>query len=233
MSDYVRPLLVPIHREGWRFIALFAVGTAFLFWLWDPLGWIGAVLTAWCAWFFRDPDRVTPTRAAPGLVIAPADGYVQTIVDAPAPAELGMGAQPRPRISIFMNAFDIHVNRNPVDGTVTATHYRPGAFLNAELDKASEDNERMAIRYRADFGRDIVCVQIAGFVARRILCELHAEDKVAAGARFGMIRFGSRVDVYLEPGMVPLVAIGQTTVAGETVLADAQSSEPKRGGESR
>ncbi|MBI3453114.1 MAG: phosphatidylserine decarboxylase, partial [Rhodospirillales bacterium] len=202
-----------------------------LFWLWPPAGWAGVVVSAWVAYFFRDPARVTPVR--PGLVISPADGRVQMIVRALPPAELGMGDRPLPRISIFLNVFDVHVNRVPADGVIAVASYRPGKFLNASLDKASEDNERMSVRMTTDDGRDLAFVQIAGLVARRIVCELSAGQKVKAGARFGLIRFGSRADVYLPEGVVPLVIEGQRAIAGETVLADLVSGEPARQGEVR
>jgi phosphatidylserine decarboxylase len=221
----------PLHREGWRFVGLFAVGAALLFWLWEPLGWLGVILTAWCAYFFRDPARVTPNR--PGLVISPADGVVQMIQPAIPPAELGMDQRPLTRISIFMNVFDVHVNRAPVDGEVVALAYRPGKFVNAALDKASEHNERQSIHLRARDGLDICVVQIAGLVARRIKCELSAGRNVRAGERFGLIRFGSRVDVYLPDGIAPLACVGQRAVAGETVLADLKSDESARLGETR
>lgn len=225
---------VPIHREGWRFLALFALATAFLFWLAAPLGWLGLLLTAWCAYFFRDPERVTPTR--PGLVISPADGIVLPIASAPPPPELDMGATPRTRVSVFMNLFDVHVNRVPHDGRVIKLAYRPGKFVNASFDKASEDNERMALRLALDEGpegRELAVVQIAGLVARRILCQAQEGAALKAGERFGMIRFGSRVDTYLPPGLSPLVVAGQRVIGGETVIADFRANEPARAGEVR
>ena len=231
MSPTFQAVLAPIHPAGWPFIAIAAALTIFLSWLWPPLGWIGAALTGWTAYFFRDPHRVTPTR--PGLVVSPADGVVQPILKAPPPAELGMGSEPLTRISIFLNVFDVHVNRIPADGEVVETHYRPGKFVNAALDKASEDNERMSVRLRLPDAREIAFVQIAGLVARRIICDLKSSQKVVAGARFGLIRFGSRCDVYLPDGVAPLVIAGQRAVAGETVLADLASGEPARVGEVR
>lgn len=222
---------LPIHREGWPFIALFAVASGLLGLLWAPLGWLGLVLTAWCVYFFRNPDRVTPVR--PGLVISPADGVVCLLGHAVPPAELGMGAEPRMRISVFMSVFDVHVNRVPVDGRITGIAYKPGKFLNASLDKASEDNERMAIRMQTAEGAEIAFVQIAGLVARRIKCDLSEGQEVKAGERFGLIRFGSRVDVYLPDGVQPMVACGQRCIAGETVLADIQSAESARQGDIR
>jgi phosphatidylserine decarboxylase len=226
MFESIRNVLVPIHPEGRRFIAMFAAGAVVLFLIWAPLGWIGVFLTLWCAYFFRDPERFTPVRD--GLVISPADGMVQSVTPAVPPPDLDLGTAPLPRISVFMNVFDVHVNRSPVNGTVEVRAYTPGAFLNAALDKASEENERMALSIRLADGRRIGCVQIAGLVARRILCWVVPGRKLDAGERFGLIRFGSRVDVYLPEGVAPLVAVGQRAIAGETVLADLQSTEPQR-----
>lgn len=229
--DTIRSVLVPIHREGWKFIALFAIATLVLFWIATPLGWLGVILTCWCAYFFRDPARVTPTRD--GLLISPADGVVQMIERAVPPEELGMGSDARLRISVFMNVFDVHVNRSPVEGVVTALAYRPGKFLNAALDKASIDNERQSMRLKLNNGKEIAVVQIAGLVARRILCEAREGETYKAGERFGLIRFGSRVDVYLDDGMVPLVVTGQRCIAGETVIAEDGATEQPRQGEVR
>ena len=219
-------VLTPIHRAGWPFIALFAAVTRLLWWLATPLGLFGLVLTAWCAYFFRDPARVTPDRA--GLVISPADGVVQMIQPAIPPAELGLDQRPLNRVSIFMNVFNVHVNRSPVDAEVIALAYRPGKFLNAALDKASEHNERQSVHLRTAEGVNFCVVQIAGLVARRIKCDLTAGKKVRAGERFGIIRFGSRVDVYLPEGVQPMVCVGQTTIGGETVLADTKAEESAR-----
>jgi len=216
--DTITSILVPIHREGYRFIAIFAVVTLVLFWIATPLGWIGVILTAWCAYFFRDPDRHTPNR--PGLVISPADGVVQMIERAVPPSELGLGSDALPRVSIFMNVFNVHVNRIPVAAQVMRQAYRPGRFLNAALDKASEENERHAVRLKTAEGQELVVVQIAGLVARRIKNDLIDSQHVGAGERFGLIRFGSRVDVYLPAGTEFLVDAGQTMIAGETVLAE-------------
>lgn len=229
--DTIRSVLVPIHREGWKFIAIFAIVTLLLFWIATPLGWLGVILTCWCAYFFRDPARMTPTRE--GLLISPADGVVQMIERAVPPEELGMGSDARTRISVFMNVFDVHVNRVPIDGVVTALAYRPGKFLNAALDKASIDNERQSMRLKLTNGKEIAVVQIAGLVARRILCEAREGETYKAGERFGLIRFGSRVDVYLDDGMVPLVVTGQRCIAGETVIAEDGATEQPRSGEVR
>ena len=220
--------LMPLHPEGWRFVALFALVTLLLFWLWSPLGWIGVVLTVWCACFFRDPARVTPSRE--GLVISPADGVVSMIAQVPPPPELSMGDAAMTRISVFMNVFNVHVNRIPISGTIVDKAYIPGQFLNASLDKASVFNERNAVRLKMTDGRDIAFVQIAGLVARRIRCDVERNDSVRTGERFGLIRFGSRVDVYLPSDVLPQVIAGQVTVAGETVLADLTGTEPAREG---
>ena len=213
----IRAQIPPIHEEGYPFIGAFALASLVLFWLWTPLGWIGCVLTVWCALFFRNPVRVTPTRE--GLVVSPADGRVSMIAPAVPPAEMGLGDQPLLRISIIMSVFNCHVNRSPVAGKIERIAYRPGKFVNAELDKASEDNERNALVIATPAGR-IGVVQIAGLVARRIVSFVREGQSVAAGERFGLIRFGSRLDVYLPEGGKPLVAVGQTAIAGETVLAD-------------
>ncbi len=224
----LRQVLAPIHPDGWRFIAIFAVATALLFWLAAPLGWLGVVLTLWCVYFFRDPWRVTPVRA--GLVIAPADGRVVSVAPAAPPAELGMGEAPMLRIGIFLNVLDVHVNRMPMSGRIAKVAYHAGKFLNASLDKASAENERMAIRLACSEGADIAVVQIAGLVARRIVCSLGEGQEVVAGQRFGLIRFGSRTDVYLPAGWAPLAIVGQRVVGGETVIADAHAQEPPRRG---
>jgi phosphatidylserine decarboxylase len=227
----VRSTFAPVHPEGWRFVAVFAAVTVGLFWLWTPLGASGCVLTAWCAYFFRNPERVTPSRT--GLIVSPADGTVQMIESAPPPPELEMGEAPRTRVSIFMKVFNVHINRIPVDGTIEKLAYRPGKFLNASLDKASEHNERNSVRMRLPDGRALAFVQIAGLVARRIRCWIDEGQAVAAGERFGLIRFGSRVDVYLPDDVAPLVCAGQAAVAGETVLADLGSPEGPREGVQR
>ena len=222
--DSIRQQMVPITPEGYPFIGAFALISLILFWLWSPLGWIGTVLTIWCIYFFRDPPRVTPVRD--GLVVSPADGRVSMVTTAAPPHELGLGDKPLPRISIFMSVFDCHVNRSPVAGRVEKIVYQPGKFINADLDKASVDNERNSLVISTS-GVRIAVVQIAGLVARRIVCFVREQQPVGAGERFGMIRFGSRLDVYLPEGTAPLVAVGQTSLAGETILADL------KGGDSR
>lgn len=225
LVDSVRKLIVPIHKEGYVFIAIGAVATLVLGQLWAPFGWIGTLVTLWICYFFRDPERVTPQRE--GLVISPADGRVSQVASALPPPELELPAEPMTRISIFMNVFDCHVNRSPVAGRIARIAYTPGLFLNAELDKASEDNERNALAIETASGM-VGVVQIAGLVARRIVPFVKAGDHLAAGERFGLIRFGSRVDVYLPVGVTPLVSEGQTAIAGETVLADFAAIEPGR-----
>ena len=224
----LRQVLAPIHPDGWRFIAIALVATAVLFWIDEPLGWIGVVGTAWCVSFFRDPWRVTPQRE--GLVIAPADGLVVSVGPAVPPPELEMGTAPMTRIGIFLNVFDVHVNRVPMTGRVAKRVYHPGKFFNASLDKASEENERMAIRIATNEGPDIAVVQVAGLVARRIVCTVSEGDALIAGQRFGLIRFGSRTDVYLPPAWTPFAIVGQRVIGGETVIADCRSQEPPRTG---
>jgi phosphatidylserine decarboxylase len=217
ITDSIRGQIPPIHPEGYPFIGAFALASLILFWIWSPLGWIGTILTVWCALFFRDPKRVTPQGE--GIVVAPADGRVSLIVQAVPPPELQLGNRPLPRVSIFMSVFNCHVNRSPVAGRIERIAYRPGKFINAELDKASEDNERNSLVIATQGGR-IGVVQIAGLVARRIVSFVREGQSLATGERFGLIRFGSRLDVYLPDGAKPLVSVGQTAVAGETVLAD-------------
>jgi len=224
--DSIAATLAPIHREGYRFVAIFAAITLVAFWLATPLGWLGVVATLWCAYFFRDPDRVTPLRE--GLIISPADGRISAIEDVMPPDELDLGDAMQLRISVFMNVFDVHVNRAPAAGRIERIAYVPGKFLNAELDKASEDNERQALTLALNSGTRIGVVQIAGLVARRIVCFVKHGEPLGVGERFGLIRFGSRVDVYLPAGTAPLVAVGQRAIAGETVLADLNSDEPER-----
>jgi phosphatidylserine decarboxylase len=205
---------------------VFAFASLVLFWIWSPLGWLGTLFTVWCAYFFRDPARVTPVRE--GIVVAPADGRVSRIVNAAPPAELGLGAKPLTRISIFMSVFDCHVNRSPVSGRIERIAYHAGTFINADLDKASENNERNGLVIVTAGGARIGVVQIAGLIARRIVSFVREGVTIGAGERFGMIRFGSRLDVYLPDGVRPMVAEGQTAVAGETVLADLRAPDSGR-----
>ncbi len=208
--------LIPIHPEGWRFIGIFAAVTLAL--AWTVLFWPLFIATLWCVYFFRDPPRLTPAR--PGLFIAPADGLVQTVEPAVPPAELGLGDRPMMRISTFLSVFDVHINRIPIDATVDVVAYHPGKFLSAANDKAADVNERQAVSLTLPDGRQAVVVQIAGLVARRIVCHLKPAQVVRAGERYGLIRFGSRTDLYLPDGVAPLVFPGQRMIGGETVMAD-------------
>ena len=214
----------PLHREGPKFVAIFAVVSIVLALIWEPLGVIGLLLTVWCYYFFRDPERTVPMDE--GQVVSPADGVVSLIEPAVPPTELGLGEAALTRVSVFMSVFDCHVNRAPVAGEVTATAYRPGKFLSAELDKASEENERNGIVLTMADGTRLGVVQIAGLVARRILCEVEQGAMLDRGDRFGLIRFGSRLDVYLPDGTAPRVAIGQSMISGETVLAVLGDARP-------
>ncbi|MBB4001005.1 MAG: phosphatidylserine decarboxylase [Aurantimonas endophytica] len=219
----IRNVLAPVHKAGYPFIAAFFAVAVVLGFLWQPLFWIGMILTAWCAYFFRDPERVTPV--ADHLVVSPADGRVSLVGHVVPPAELGLGAEPMLRISVFMTVLDCHVNRAPMRGRITRTAYREGEFRNAELDKASEVNERNSLVIDGPQG-EIGVVQIAGLLARRIICWSKMDDRLEAGERFGLIRFGSRLDVYLPDGARPRVAEGQTAIAGETVIAEFGNQLP-------
>lgn len=226
LLDTIADSLAPVHRDGHKFIAIGLVVTLLLFLVWSSLGWIAALITAWIIYFFRDPDRVTPLRD--GLVIAPADGKVSLIETVRPPAELGLGDEERVRISIFLSVFDVHIQRAPVAGRIIRSLYIPGAFVNAALDKASEDNERRSIVIETATGIKVGVVQIAGLVARRIVTFAAEGDSLGVGERFGLIRFGSRVDTYLPVGAFPAVAVGQRAIGGETVLSDLKSTEPER-----
>ena len=221
----LRRAFAPIHPEGYLFVAGFAVVALILWWLWDPLGWLGLIATLWCVYFFRDPARVTPV--SPDLVIAPADGVISFAGFAAPPPELGLGMGPLQRVSIFMSVFDCHVNRAPVAGRVERIVYHPGLFLNADLDKASEDNERNSLVIEAPSGRYGV-VQIAGMIARRIVCFTHEGAHLGAGERIGLIRFGSRVDVYLPANAQIVVGLESRAVAGETVIAEVSERTAPR-----
>tara|TARA_B100000676_G_scaffold302105_1_gene350340 strand:+ start:26869 stop:27555 length:687 start_codon:yes stop_codon:yes gene_type:complete len=222
---------IKIRPEGRPFIAIFVVVAALLFSVAQFLGWVGVILIGWCMYFFRDPNRVTPLES--GLVISPADGIIQMITDAPPPSELEMGSAPMRRVSVFMNVFDCHVNRIPIDGRIIKSVYRPGKFVNASLDKASEHNERRSLSIHTDYGIDIAVVQIAGLIARRIICWTEESQSLSVGERYGMIRFGSRVDVYLPTGTRILAVPGQRAVAGETPIAQLDDSQDDRKGEWR
>ncbi len=222
--ESVTKSLVPVHREGWPFVAIALVATLVIGWFIDPLFWIGLGFTGWVCYFFRDPQRVTPVGE--GLVVSPADGVVSHVGLARPPEEMELGSEPLMRVSIFMNVFNCHVNRAPVGGKITRIAYRAGKFLNAELDKASDDNERNGLVIETGETK-IGVVQIAGLVARRIVCFVREGETIAPGERFGLIRFGSRLDVYFPEETVPRVALGQIMIAGETVLADL--SQPQAG----
>jgi phosphatidylserine decarboxylase len=226
LMNMLGTFLKPMHPEGYKFVAIFAAISAGLFLIWDPLGWLGVGATVWCYYFFRDPKRSVPN--GDGLILSPADGIVSLIEPAVPPAELGMGPEALTRVSVFMNVFNCHVNRAPVGGRVVAIAYRPGKFFNASLDKASADNERNSLCLELPDGRKVAVVQIAGLVARRIVCWAIEGTMLRGGERFGLIRFGSRLDVYLPNGVEPMVALGQTMVAGETVIADLGITAPRR-----
>jgi len=213
-------VMTPIHKEGHKFVAAFLAASVLLFWLMEPLGWVMLILTAWCLYFFRNPDRVIPDES--GVLVSPADGTVCSVSEATPPAELGMGSEPRTRITIFLSVFNVHVNRTPAAGEVTAAAYVPGKFLNAAAENASEENERQLIRMTTEDGKDIAFAQVAGLVARRILCDLKEGDTVQRGELFGLIRFGSRTDIYLDKGQIAKVKIGQTMIGGETIIAAAK-----------
>lgn len=224
--DTIIDSLAPVNRDGHKFIAI-AAGLALIFFLvWPPLAWVCVVAALYIAYFFRDPDRVTPQRE--GLIIAPADGRIAAIETVQPPTEMGLGSEQRVRISTFLSVLDVHITRAPVSGRIVRSIYVPGSFLNAADDKASDENERRVMIIQQTDGTEIGVVQIAGLVARRIVPFLHEGDSVGVGERLGLIRFGSRVDVYLPVGKHALVSVGQTATAGETVLADLQSAEPER-----
>ncbi|WP_434451421.1 phosphatidylserine decarboxylase [Lentzea sp. E54] len=216
--ELARGMVPPMHPAGRPFVAGAAIATLLVRLRFKRLGVVLGLVTAWVAWFFREPKRVTPTR--PNLAVAPADGTVSHVVDAVPPAELGLGTEPMTRVSVFLSVFDVHVQRVPADGEIVQVSYHPGKFLSADLDKASEENERNTVWLRTTSGVDLVVVQIAGLVARRIVCEVAEGEKVAAGQTYGLIRFGSRVDLYVPRGSRVLVEAGQRTIGGETVLAE-------------
>jgi phosphatidylserine decarboxylase len=219
LIESIRLVVAKPHPAGKPFIiggAAVAVAGGIALGTW--LFWLGAAFTLFCLYFFRDPERVVPTR--PGLFVAPADGRVVMVGPAVPPEELGLGPNPRWRVAIFLSVLDVHVNRSPVDGVVTRVAYRHGKFLNASLDKASVDNERNALAMRLPDGQEIAVVQIAGLIARRILCDVKEGDRLERGQRFGIIRFGSRTDLYLPEGVRPLVAEHQLMIGGETVIAE-------------
>lgn len=211
-------VMTPIHKEGHTYIAIFFAVSLLLYYFVAPfLGWVGIVLTAWCIYFFRDPNRVVPQEE--GVLVSPADGTVCAVLEAVPPAELGMGDKPRTRVSIFLSVFNVHVNRVPAAGKITGLAYVPGKYLNAAALEASEENERQLVRMKTVDGHDIAFAQVAGLVARRILCDLKEGDDVERGDRFGLIRFGSRTDIYLDEDLEATVEVGQTMIGGETIIA--------------
>jgi len=212
-----------VHPEGWRFVGIFATTTFLLYFILLPLFWVGVILTLWCAYFFRDPKRITPTD--PDLVVSPADGKVVIVKKMLPPAELGLSEEELYRISIFLNVFDVHINRVPVAGVVKSILYHPGKFLNASLDKASDDNERNAVVIETEKGPKVCVIQIAGLIARRIVTFVKQEDHMKPGERFGLIRFGSRADVYLPKGVTPKVMVGQYMIGGESILANLSDTD--------
>ncbi len=228
LLETIKSIFVPIHPAGWMFVAAFAFVSLLLSLFSSFFIWIGIIATAWCAYFFRNPPRVTPIRE--GLIVSPADGVVQSIGKVVPPAELELGDAERTRISIFLNVFDVHVNRIPIAGSISKIHYKPGKFFNASLDKASEENEQNLIKITTPDDNTIGVVQIAGLVARRILCDLEEGQSVKTGECFGIIRFGSRTDIYLPQEATTLVMVGQRAIGGETVLADLKSTETSRVG---
>ena len=226
--NMLNTFIKPMHREGIKFILIFSVISLILFFIYIPLGWVGIGLTIWCYYFFRDPKRTIPVRD--GLLVSPADGVISLIEKTMPPPELDIEKEELTRISVFMNVFNCHVNRSPIAGKVMEINYRPGKFFNASFDKASVDNERNSLVLQIPDGRQIVVVQIAGLVARRIVSFVKPKQTLRIGQRFGLIRFGSRVDIYLPTRVQPLVCIGQIMVSGETVIADLTSKELARGG---
>jgi phosphatidylserine decarboxylase len=225
MADHGSPtsLLVPIHKAGWPFIAIFFGVAVVLGFVWQPLFVVGFLLTVWCTYFFRDPPRVTPTGRS--VVVSPCDGVVAQTTPRVPPPELGLGDQPLPCIGVFMNVFDVHVNRTPVPGRLLDVAYHKGQFLNASLDKASDLNERQSFKIETGGGKLVGIVQIAGLVARRIIGFVGPGRELLPGERIGLIRFGSRCDVYLPRGVLPRVLPGQRTVAGETVIAELEGPQ--------
>lgn len=227
LFDTIIGSFVAPHPDGYKFIAI-AAAIAFGFYVidWSTLAWLMVLVTAWVVYFFRDPDRVSPLRE--GLIVSAADGEISSIERVKPPAELSLGDAERVRISTFLSVFDVHINRSPVAGRIKRSVYVPGAFVNAALDKASEENERRALVIETPNGVEIGVVQIAGLVARRIVTFASEGETIGIGQRFGLIRFGSRVDIYLPPGKSALVAVGQRAVGGETVFADLRSDEGQR-----
>jgi phosphatidylserine decarboxylase len=226
LLDSVTNAFVPIHRDGHKFIAIAALITLILFLIAPPLGWIGVIATAFCAYFFRDPDRIVPSRS--DVVVSPADGKIAAIAEVVPPRELALGDEKRVRVSVFLSVLDVHIVRTPVAGRISRSVYVPGKFLNAELDKASDENERQALVVETAEGKRFGLMLIAGLIARRIVTFVGEGASVAPGERIGLIRFGSRVDVYLPAGAEVLVSAGQIAIGGETVLAEVAVGSPAR-----
>ncbi len=226
LFETIASVFVPIHRDGHKFVAIAIVLSLLLFLVWDALGWIAGLAALFIAYFFRDPDRISPVRE--GLVVSAADGRVAAIEEVRPPVDLGLGEEPRKRVSVFLSVFDVHINRSPVTGRIKLASYMPGLFLNAELDKASEDNERRSLVIETSTGVEVGVVQIAGLVARRIVPFVEEGQPIGIGERFGLIRFGSRVDIYLPENTGIMVAVGQRAIAGETVIADLKGTEQDR-----
>jgi len=226
LLETITGFFVPIHPDGQKFVVVSFIIMMVLFLLSTSLGWVGAILTVYVAYFFRDPERVTPLRE--GLVVSPADGKVSSIETMKPPSELGLGETERVRVSVFLSVFDVHINRSPVPGVIKKSIYTPGTFVNADLDKASEDNERRSYVIEMPSGVEIAAVQIAGLIARRIVTFTSEGSTIGVGERIGLIRFGSRMDIYLPPGHGALVSVGQRAVGGETILADLKSDEAER-----
>lgn len=225
--DLIKSVVPAIHKEGFIFIIIFLIVTLLLSWFSQTLGILGLIASVWCVYFFRDPERVVPLSDS--LIISPADGVIQKIEEVLPPSNLDMGEEKRVRVSIFLNVFNVHVNRVPVSGKVKKLYYHPGKFFNASLDKASIHNERQEVLMVMDNGQEVAFSQIAGLIARRIVCDLKEGDEIKSGERFGIIRFGSRMDVYLPKGMQPLVSLGQTVIGGESVIADFSIKEGRLG----
>ena len=225
--DLVKSIIPSIHKEGFIFIIIFLLVTVILAYIAKPLGVIGLILSLWCCYFFRDPERIAPL--GDNLIISPADGVVQKIEDVPLPINLSESGEIRTRVSIFLNVFNVHVNRVPASGIIKKLYYHQGKFFNASLDKASEFNERQEVLLEMNNGQEIAFSQIAGLIARRIVCDLKEGQEVKAGERFGIIRFGSRMDVYLPKGIAPVVSVGQTMIGGETIIADLTVKEGRLG----
>jgi phosphatidylserine decarboxylase len=224
----MRRIFTPLHPDGLKFVAAGVVVSVLLFLMWRPAGWLGVIATIWIAYFFRDPWRVTPRRD--GLLVSPGDGIVVSVAPVPPPPELEMGEDPVMRIAIFLSIFDVHVTRAPVAGRVAALHYSKGRFVDARREEASRQNERLAIRLAPPTGPEIAFVLVAGLIARRIVCDLRKGQEVSGGQRIGIIRFGSRVEIYCPPPYVALVIEGQRMIGGETVIADRLAQEPPREG---